>query len=49
MQEYLLSTLVEHIQRPTMAEMLERIRTRRAVTDSSVTLEDILSDDEEQK
>ena len=49
LQEYLLSTLVEHAQRPTMSEMLERIRTRRAATESTVTLEDILSDDEDQR
>jgi hypothetical protein len=44
-----LSTLIEHARRPTMAELLERIRLRKAVTESTVTLEDILTADEDQK
>jgi plasmid stability protein len=49
LQEYVLSTLIEHVQRPTMTEMLERIRARKAATKSTVTLADILDEDADQK
>jgi antitoxin FitA len=49
LQEYVLNTLIEHAQRPTMAEVLERIRARRAATKSTVTLADILDEDADQK
>jgi hypothetical protein len=49
LQEYVLSTLIEHVRRPSMAELLERIQERRGATESTVTLADILARDEDLK
>jgi len=49
LQEYVLSTLIEHARRPSMAELLERIQERKRSTESAVTLEDILARDEDLK
>jgi hypothetical protein len=42
LQEYMLQQLVDHARRPTMREVLERVRARKEATTSSVTDEMIL-------
>jgi plasmid stability protein len=49
LQEYLLSTLVEHVRRPNMAELMAQIRARKAATDSRVSLADILAAKDEDR
>lgn len=47
LQEYLLQLLTTRAQQPTMAQVLERARTRRAGSNARITREDILADDED--
>ncbi len=42
LQEYMLQQLIQHARRPTMREVLEQVRARKAATTSSVTDEMIL-------
>ena len=42
LQEYMLQQLIQHARRPTMREVLEQVRARKAGTTSSVTDEMIL-------
>lgn len=43
LQDYVLATLVEHVRRPTMPELMAQIRARKAATQSTVTTADILA------
>jgi len=49
LQEYLLSTLVEHVRRPSMAELMSQIRARKAATESRVSVADILAAKDEDR
>jgi hypothetical protein len=42
LQEHVRGELIELARRPTMAELMERIRARKAATSSSVTTEQVL-------
>ena len=42
LQEYVRAELIELARRPTMAELMERIRARKAATSSAVTTEQVL-------
>jgi hypothetical protein len=42
LQEYVRGEFIELARRPTMAELMERIRARKAATSSSVTTEQVL-------